>query len=352
MHRDGQPPPNQQQKANDQHQVAHQAELLGKGGKDEIGRALGNELQVRLRAGHESLAKGPARTNGNHALDDVKSLAQRVTRRIEQRADALLLVVVQHRPAYTLGTDLGLKTHDQHDPYGDQQHGGQHQLPGQTSEENHRKPSRQHQQRGPQIGLLHDEPHRHRQQQAGYREIQCAQLAFALLEPPSQHQGHADLQELARLNHHPQVDPALRPFLGNTGDRYRHQQQHPHRVQGGRKRHQPLRWNLCHGKQQHQRDDHVARMVDKARAVVVARGVHGQQAGPGQYQHQHHEPAVETAKQRQDARGQRGLVDRGFHGPRLSRATMAPWFLHIHPAPPTCSICTASGLRPSRPRPA
>ena len=44
---------------------------------------------MRLRALHEALAKNAARANGNHALDDVKPFAQRVTRGVKQGTNAL-----------------------------------------------------------------------------------------------------------------------------------------------------------------------------------------------------------------------------------------------------------------------
>ena len=70
---------------------AGEAELLGERGEDEVGGALGDELQVRLRALHEALAGEAARADRDAALDDVKAPAERVLGRVEQRADALLL---------------------------------------------------------------------------------------------------------------------------------------------------------------------------------------------------------------------------------------------------------------------
>jgi hypothetical protein len=64
-----------------------------------------------LRALHETLCPKATRTNGNHALDDVKPLAQGVTGRVEQGANALLLVIVQQRPTKTVGTQGRLKHH-------------------------------------------------------------------------------------------------------------------------------------------------------------------------------------------------------------------------------------------------
>jgi hypothetical protein len=86
-----------------QQQVAQQAKLFRERGKDEVGGALGYEFQVGLRALHEAFAKQPARADGDHALDDVKTLAQRVSRGVQQGADALLLVVMQHGPAHAVG---------------------------------------------------------------------------------------------------------------------------------------------------------------------------------------------------------------------------------------------------------
>jgi hypothetical protein len=75
-----------------------QSELLGEGGEDEVGGALGDELQVGLRAGHEPLAGEAAGADRDHPLDDVETFAERVGRGVEQGAHALLLVVVQHAP--------------------------------------------------------------------------------------------------------------------------------------------------------------------------------------------------------------------------------------------------------------
>ena len=56
------------------------------------------------------LPQNAAGANGNHALNDVKTLAQRVARRVEQGADPLLLVVVQQRPAHAVGAQLRAQT--------------------------------------------------------------------------------------------------------------------------------------------------------------------------------------------------------------------------------------------------
>ncbi len=93
----------QEHEAEHQTDAAREAEFLGERGKDEVGGALRNEFEVRLRALHEALAFDAARADRDHALDDVEPLAERVGGRIEQRADAVLLVVAQQRPL-----DVGL----------------------------------------------------------------------------------------------------------------------------------------------------------------------------------------------------------------------------------------------------
>ena len=104
----------QEDEAEHQADAADQAELLGERGEDEVGGALGDELEVGLGALHEALAGRAARADRDLALDDVKALAERVGGRVEQRADAVLLVVAHHRPlrrAGRCGLRLCIKFH-------------------------------------------------------------------------------------------------------------------------------------------------------------------------------------------------------------------------------------------------
>ena len=72
------------------------AELFADHGVDEIGGALRQELELALRAVEQSLAEHAARADGDLRLDDVIAGAELVGFGIEQREDALLLVVVEH----------------------------------------------------------------------------------------------------------------------------------------------------------------------------------------------------------------------------------------------------------------
>ena len=77
---------------------AEQAELLADHGEDEVGRALGQELELRLAAVHPALAEHAARADRDLRLDDVIAGAERVALRVEQRQHALALVVVHEVP--------------------------------------------------------------------------------------------------------------------------------------------------------------------------------------------------------------------------------------------------------------
>ena len=186
---------------------------------------------MRLGALQETHARQPSRANGNHPLDDVKAFSQRVSGRVQERANTLLLVVVQHGPAHTIGTQLGLKPDQQHDPHQPHQHRRNHQLPTHTGKENDRHPGNQHQQRGAQIGLLHDQPHRHGQQQARGHKVKRAQLALAFLKPPGQHQRHGDFENFAGLDGDAHIQPAARTLFSDAKYGYRNQQTHTQHIQ-------------------------------------------------------------------------------------------------------------------------
>jgi hypothetical protein len=187
--------------AGNQQQVAQQAELLGEGGKDEVGGALGNEFQVGLRALHEALAPDPARADGDHALDDVKTLAQRVSRRVQQGADALLLVVAQHRPAHAIGAQAAVRSTTSRmtpaAPAPPAAHTRRQLRPAKKITD---RPAASTSSEVPRSGCFMMSADRHHQQQAGHGEVQRPQLAFAFLEPPGQHQRHRDLEDFAGLD--------------------------------------------------------------------------------------------------------------------------------------------------------
>ena len=231
-----------------------------------------------LRAGHEALAKHAARTNGDHALNDVKALAERVSRGVKQGADALLLVVVQNGPANAVSTQLRLKPDDQKNTHQAEHNRRRNQLPAQAGKKYHRQAGAQHQQRRAQIGLLHDESNRNGQQHQRHHKIKRAQLTFAFLKPPGEHERHGNFQDFAGLNHHTKVQPALGALFGDTKNRHCYQQGNTGDVKRHGKHHQSLRRHLRHNKHDGTSNQHIAAMVGKAGAMVVTRGVHDQQA--------------------------------------------------------------------------
>ena len=68
---------------------------------------------MRLGTLHKTLAPKPARADRDHALDDVKPFAQRISRGVKQSTNALLLVIMQKWPSKTVCTQGGLEKHDQ-----------------------------------------------------------------------------------------------------------------------------------------------------------------------------------------------------------------------------------------------
>ncbi len=82
-----------------QQQQAQQPELLADDREDEVGGALGQELELRLAAVHPALAEHAAGADGDLRLDDVVAGAERIGLRVEEGEDALALVVVHEAPA-------------------------------------------------------------------------------------------------------------------------------------------------------------------------------------------------------------------------------------------------------------
>jgi hypothetical protein len=73
---------------------------------------------------------------------------------------------------------------------------------------------------------------------------------FALLEPPGQHDGHGDLEDLAGLDdQRAQRQPARGALARDAEDRRGHQQRQAHRVQRHRQLLQLLRRHLGHHEQ-------------------------------------------------------------------------------------------------------
>ena len=79
---DGQAPKHQHHEAHNQQAVANQAKFFGESGKHKVCGALRDEVELSLGALHQTLAPKTARTNGNHALDDVKTFAQGIASRV------------------------------------------------------------------------------------------------------------------------------------------------------------------------------------------------------------------------------------------------------------------------------
>jgi hypothetical protein len=132
-------------------------------------------------------------------------------------------------------------------------------------------------------------------------------------------------------------------LLGDAEQRHRDQQRHARRIERHREHHQPLRRHLRHHEHDGAGQQHVAAVVDEARAVVVARGIHGREPGKGQQHHGEGQKAVEAQEDGRDTARQGGLIEHGRHGGGLSGlyespAQVTPW----KSSPPT--VANSSSL--------
>ena len=76
-----------------QHEVAEEAEFLCVHCKNEIGMALGDELQMRLRTLQPAFAGEAAAAHRDGWLNRVKALAERVSGGVQESADAIFLII-------------------------------------------------------------------------------------------------------------------------------------------------------------------------------------------------------------------------------------------------------------------
>src|SRR5438309_5939280 len=80
----------------DQNDAPDQSPFLRHGRKDEVGMSFGKILKVALTTVEKALSPDPAGPDRDLRLGDVIAGTERVTVRIEEGLDALLLVPVHH----------------------------------------------------------------------------------------------------------------------------------------------------------------------------------------------------------------------------------------------------------------
>ena len=145
------------------------------------------------------------------------------------------------------------------------------QLPGQAGEEDHRHAGRQHQQRGAQVGLLHDQPHRHHQQHPATMKSSGRNCPSRFWNHQASISGIAILRISLGWITTPTLSQRRAPFLVMPNTATAISSAHPQHVQRHRETHQPLRRDLGHHEHDGAGDQHVAGVVDEAGAVVEAR---------------------------------------------------------------------------------
>ena len=116
----------------------------------------------------------------------------------------------------------------------------------------HEEARRADHQRGAQVGLAHDQPHRQRDSTAATGNRASA-APFAPLEVPREHQRQRDLHELRRLEaRDAEVEPAARAVDHRAAERHRDQQQDADDIERHRGPRELLRRDVGDDPHQHQ----------------------------------------------------------------------------------------------------
>ena len=165
-----------------------------------------------LRAFHPALAREAARADDDEGLQNVEALAERVRGRIEKRQHALTLVVVHQAPD------------DGHRQDKDAREGNKDAL-AQACEEDDGCARDEHEDRGAEVGLLHDEADGDGHDDEGRQMVPVADVLPSDVVVPGEHHGDRKLHELRGLDAHADVEPAGGALDGHA-EEMRQKQQH------------------------------------------------------------------------------------------------------------------------------
>src|SRR6267154_4497453 len=158
LHREVQGAPDDDAVQDQQHQARQQTEFLANDREYEVGGAFRQEFELSLTAHHVALAEHPAGADGDLRLDDVVSGAERIVFGIQERENALALVVVDEMP----GCNGGGAEQRYRYQYDAQLHSGQ---------QHHDEAGGRDQQRSAEVGLLGDHRGRNGDQHPHHQEI-------------------------------------------------------------------------------------------------------------------------------------------------------------------------------------
>jgi hypothetical protein len=206
-----------------QHDQPEQAELLADHREDEVGVALGQVVELRLRTLHPALAEHAARADGDLRLDDVVARAERIVLRVEEGEHALALVVVQQWPA-----DPGRAAREQRR--------ATHEPGRQTRHHDHEPAADGDEHGGAQVRLRGGEARGHGDDEGEHREAGEAGRQWPLMQIPRAQHRHGELHDLGGLEaDEAQVEPALRALAdvaGDVDDEQQHDAEHVDRQRG------------------------------------------------------------------------------------------------------------------------
>ena len=189
--------------------------LLGEHGEDEVVVRDRQEALLPLGALHEPLAPEAAGPDRDPRLDLLVAGAERIARRVDERQDAALLVVLQG--------DVP------HHRRGDDRHGEQDagHLEPHARDKRHRQQHGHQRGGGPQIRLPRDEHQRERRERAADGQVAGVRgPAPAVAEQLGEDEGEADLHELGRLQvEEGQRNPAPSAAAHDSEEQHVHEQQ-------------------------------------------------------------------------------------------------------------------------------
>ncbi len=167
-----------------------------------------------------------------------------------------------------------------------------HDRPGQ---EKHVGAGGGNQQRGAEVGLAHDQPDRHDQEQRRDNVVFQLERCFVAVEIPGQHQRHRDFHELGRLNaRNADVEPAPCAIDDFPEQRNAHEQQHAEHVKRQRDAPQEMRRHVREYVHNAERDHDVGDLARDARYALVGAAEYRGETDAHQQQQHHEQLGVEV----------------------------------------------------------
>ena len=173
-----------------------------------------------------------------------------------------------------------------------------HDLPRQAGKVEHEDARRADHERGSEVRLPLDQPHRQCDEHGRDDEVGEPHASFVLLEIPGEHQRQRDLHQLRGLEAtDAEIEPAARAVDHRSAERDCDQQQHRHGIERQRSAGELLRSNVGHDPHQHQREAERERLAGDARDALVGGREERHQPHADDRQGGGHQEAVDATRE-------------------------------------------------------